>query len=452
MIRAVGRSLQVRLALGFAVTLSLLVGGAALFLYNSIESIIYSQIHREFTTAARLVAHKLDDDHLPLDKEILDVGDHFQVRVTDLSFRTLIETQGMEKKYPALCAPPVSDYWVWLDGPEGPDHSPRTLLIRHQTGWIQLSRDLKPEENVLQRFFNSLLLVLGVSPFLGGALGHGLVKLGLRPLSYLETEASRLRPENLKVRIDTARLPSELAPLASALNQSISRLEGAFQRLGELNSDLAHELRTPVHSLRLETEGILTAGGLPEQAEEQLIGMMDTLEHLSALIEQMLFLARSEDPANHVEMGQLEILGLLKAVREPFLPLAEESQIAVEIEADPGLVLIGNNTLLRRALHNLLANAIRHSHQGGCVTLRASRAEGAVTLSVEDRGEGIPAQYLGMLGQRFIRTDQSRSGQGGGVGLGLAIVQGIAKLHGASLHLESQEGVGTVAQITFPIT
>lgn len=452
MIKALGRSLQVRLALGFAFTLTLLVGGAGLFLYTSIKDIIYTQVHREFTNTAHLVTHKLDDDHVPLDKEILDVGDHFLVRVTDLSFRTLLETQGMDRKYPVLCAPSSGEGWVWLEGPRTLEHSPRSLLVRHQGGWVQISRDLKPEENLLKSFFRSLMVVLGISPFLGGALGHGLVKLGLKPLKYLETEAKRLRPENLRIRIDTSRLPSELEPLSSALNHSIARLEGAFQRLGELNSDLAHELRTPVHSLRLEAEGILAGGGIPEQAEEQLIGMMGTLDHLAALIEQMLFLARSEDPANHVEMRRLGIRDLLVSVREPFEPLADENQIAVEIEVPPGMEMTGNVILLRRALHNLLANAIRHSHPGGSVTLRATRDAAALILAVEDHGEGIPAQYVGLLGQRFVRTDVSRSRKGGGAGLGLAIVNGIAKIHGARLHIQSEDGVGTVAQITFPAT
>ena len=451
MIRLLGRSLQVRLALGFAVTLTVLVGGSGLFLYTSIKSIVYGQIDKEFTNAARLLVHKLDEDHLPLDKEILDVGDHFLLRVSDLSLRPLLETPGMDKKIPTLSFPPTQGSWLWSDGPNTPERSPRTLLVRFQGGWIQLSRDLKPDETLLKRFFHSLLLLLAVSPVLGGALGQALVKVGLRPLKYLETEARNLRPENLKLRIDTSRLPSELAPLSMALNDSIARLESAFRRLGELNSDLAHELRTPVHSLRLETEGLLANGGMPEETEEQMIGMMDTLDHMGAIIEQMLFLARSEDPATQVEMSPLGVIGLLRAVREPFEPLAEESQITVNIEADPTLELLGNDTLLRRALHNLLANAIRHSPPGGVVTLRATRGAEGLTLTVQDRGEGIPPQFLSILGQRFVRTDLSRSRKAGGAGLGLAIVQGIAKLHGASLRLQSEEGLGTVAQITFPV-
>jgi two-component system heavy metal sensor histidine kinase CusS len=381
---------------------------------------------------------------------VLDVGDHFFVRITNQAGGTLLETAGMDKKFPFLCLPTPKESWTWSTGPVTPELSTRTLIVKYEEGWVQLSRDLKPEENLLKRFFHSLLLVLVAAPILGGGLGHGLVKLGLHPLRYLERAAGNLRPENLGVRIDTSQLPSEMIPLSEALNHSIGRLEGAFRRLGELNSDLAHELRTPIHSLRLEAEGILENGGLSDATEEQVVGMMDTLDHMAALIEQMLFLARWEDPATEVEMSTLSVTRLLEAVREPFEPLAEESQITVHVEAEAGLEVTGNSTLLRRALHNLLANAIRHSPIGGTVTLCARQDEEGFSLSVQDHGEGIPPGFLATLGQRFARTDQSRSRKRGGAGLGLAIVQGIARIHGASLRIQSEEGVGTVAQITFP--
>jgi two-component system heavy metal sensor histidine kinase CusS len=443
------RSLLVRLSLGFALTLSGLVGASGLFLYSSIEHIVYTQINRDFINTAKLLLHKLDDDRLPLDKEILDVGEHFSVRVTDLAPKVLLETHGMDKKFPMLCAPPDQRDWIWTHGPATPEHSPRSLRVRYHQGWVQLSRDLKPEESLLREFFQSMLALLAIAPFIGGAFGYWLVKMALKPLRYLEDEAENLRPGNLGIRIDSHRLPTELAPLSQALNHSIARLESAFARLSELNSDVAHELRTPVHSLRLEAEHILASGNLPETAEEQLAGMMDTLDHMAALIEQMLFLARSEDPAHQVEMVPLDVENLLATAREPFVSLAEESQISVEISAPGGLFVRGNATLLRRALHNLLANAIRHSPQGSTVSLEAGSAPGSLTLAVRDRGEGIPKQFLANLGQRFVRTDASRSRKRGGAGLGLAIVNGIAKLHGAALCIESEEGVGTVAKITF---
>jgi len=446
------RSLLVRLALGFALALSVLVGAAGFYLYASIEHIVYTQINRDFINTANLLLHKLDEDRLPVDKEILDVGDHFAVRITDPAGRMILETQGMDRRFPPICAPHPVSSWVWSNGPRTEAHSPRSLVVGYREGWIQISRDLTHEEQLLRQFFNSVFALLAVAPFLGAGIGYWLVRIGLRPLRYLEQEAKNIRPESLGVRIDAKRLPHELSPLSRALNHSLARLETAFQGLTQLNSDLAHELRTPVHSLRLETEGILASGGLPEMVEEQLVGMMGTLDHLAALIEQMLFLAKSEDPAHQVEMISLDVEELLFAAVAPFQSLAEESQISLEVSTAKGLKLRGNAILLRRAIHNLLANAIRHSDPSSTVTLRAVPEPVGLALEVRDTGEGIPPQVLAQMGQRFIRADASRSRRRGGAGLGLAIVQGIAKLHGGSLQIHSQEGVGTVAKITIPQT
>lgn len=445
------KSLLVHLSLGYAATLTGLVGAAGLFLYSSIEHIVYTQVHRDFMNTARLLLHKLDDDRLPVDKEILDVGEHFLVRIMDGRQSLLLESQGMDRKFPMPTGPAPDGDWMWTEGPRSEDHSPRTLRVRYHGGWVQISRDLSHEEILLQECFQAVLIVLALAPLIGAAFGYWLVKAGLRPLRYLEDEAENLRPGNLGIRIDSGRLPTELTPLSEALNHSIARLESSFARLSDLNSDVAHELRTPVHSLRLEVEHILAEGGLSEAAEEQLAGMMGTLDHMTALIEQMLFLARSEDPAHQVELVPLDVQDLFRFAREPFLPLAEENQITLETDVPAGLQLRGNATLLRRALHNLLANAIRHSPPGSTITLAARQTSDGTILEVRDHGEGIPNQFLATLGQRFVRTDASRSRRRGGAGLGLAIVNGIAKLHDASVQIESEEGVGTVAKITFPV-
>lgn len=122
--------------------------------------------------------------------------------------------------------------------------------------------------------------------------------------------------------------------------------------------------------------------------------------------------------------------------------------IAIELASSPGLSLVGDATLLKRVLHNLLGNAIRHAPGGSLIRLSALREGDATVLAVSDQGEGIPASVLGQLGRRFVRQDASRSRRSGGAGLGLAIVQGIARPHGGSLSLQSTEGLGTVARIT----
>jgi two-component system heavy metal sensor histidine kinase CusS len=319
-------------------------------------------------------------------------------------------------------------------------------------GRIQLARDVTDERWMLRRLRNAILLVFLLAPAAAALMGFWLVRLGLAPLGSLVHALDRLRPETLKTRVDPATVPSELVPLSDALNLALERLESAFGRLSELNGDLAHELRTPLHALRLEVEDLIGRPGFEAAVLDRLGGMMETLEHMGAVIEQMLTLARLEDPSRQLEKVLLEADGLLASSVAPFESLAEEAGVRVQVETEPGLAFPGNGLMLRRALHNLLANALRHSARDGAVHLRAREAGATVILEVEDQGEGMPETVQAQLGRRFLRPDASRSRSTGGTGLGLAIVQGIAHLHGGRLEVQSRKGLGTVIQIILPRT
>ena len=180
--------------------------------------------------------------------------------------------------------------------------------------------------------------------------------------------------------------------------------------------------------------------------------MMETLDHMGAMIGQMLFLARIEDPAAVLQKTSLAVPELLQSAFAPFELLAEEAELQIQIEAAAGLRVVGDATLLRRALHNLIDNAIRHAPPGSLVTVRAWEAPHAVVLCVTDQGEGISLAQRQNLGQRFLRSDPSRSRGTGGTGLGLAIVQGIVQLHGGDLEIQGGAEAGTQVHLRLPRT
>ena len=172
---------------------------------------------------------------------------------------------------------------------------------------------------------------------------------------------------------------------------------------------------------------------------------------MGALIEQMLFLARAEDPATALDLQNLDLPQALHDAAGPFEILADEQGIALRVETDPGTRIHADATLLRRAIHNLIANAVRHTPKGG-VTLKGFVQDGFTDIEVRDTGEGIAPDQLPRLGRRFARADASRSRATGGTGLGLAIVESILRLHGGSLVIESEVGKGTLARMRFPRT
>ena len=449
MIETLRRSMILHLAAVFAAGMSIVVGGAGLYLHSSVTHAVYAQVNRDLIDSARLTLHRLEDDKMEPNKELLDLGDNVYLRVMTQSRDVILESKDMSHLLPRDAPIPVEN-GAWWESPRKSAIRIKAVTFRYQGGWIQLVRDMHPEEGVLKDFRKSMLVLMTIIPFVSAALGFGLLSLGFSPLERLRSNTGDIGPETLQSRIDPSPFPLELDPLVQTVNRALDKLESGFTRLSELNSDLAHEMRTPVHALRLECESMLSGQDLPEQTMGQLESMMETLVHMGAVIEQMLFLARFEDPSTSINPILLQADALIRDAIAPFEPLAQEKGVAIELASSPGLNLMGDVTLLKRALHNLLGNAIRHSPSGSLVRLSALREGNGCVLAVSDQGEGIPASVLGQLGRRFVRQDVSRSRLSGGAGLGLAIVQGIARLHGGSLALQSTEGAGTVAKITIP--
>lgn len=448
MIEALSRSIIVRLALGIGLSIFLLATGTGAFLYVSVRNTVNASVHQDLQDAAKHVLHRLVDEGHPVDKELLELGDHLSIRVADREGRLLLESPGMSRMAPADLYPLPGRVRGVQEGRKALGHRFKLMDVEYPRGWIQILRNDETERALLHSFRMHLYAVLAGVPLLAALLGLALAKRGLKPVETLARTVGGIRPETLGTRLDAMDGDRELLPLVVSVNGALERLETAFARLRELNADLAHELRTPLHLLRLELEELLTRGGLAPEQADAMGSMMETLQHLSAVIEQMLFLARTEDPTSRVLLHPLSAAELLDRVREDFLLLADERDVPIRVEAvDPSLQVQGDALLLRRALHNLVANAIRHSSSGRTIALRAWRQGAEAILEVEDQGEGIPPELLPRLGKRFIRQDASRDRRTGGAGLGLAIVHGIAQLHGGSLEFASDVGLGTRVRV-----
>ncbi|MDE2107231.1 MAG: HAMP domain-containing histidine kinase, partial [Patescibacteria group bacterium] len=193
---------------------------------------------------------------------------------------------------------------------------------------------------------------------------------------------------------------------------------------------------------------LLRRPDLPEEALTTLEGMVGTLDHLGAMIEQMLALARMEDPSRGLNLQALGVDLLVSEAVAPFRSLAEEKGISLRMDTDALATLKVDATLARRAIHNLLANAIRHSEGGGCVCVKTRREDGTAIIAVEDTGGGIPGDLLSRVGQRFLKGETQVDQRGSG--LGLVIVKKIMELHGGSLRLTSRLDQGTLAELQFP--
>ncbi len=382
-----------------------------------------------------------------LTRDLLEDTEQIEVRIVHQSGKVLLESEGFSRLLPQARLEPVGG-WTWkdVDGPTGAQFLVHAK--RFEGGWVFTAWDIRRENRLLRQSQDLLVAAWGSAALLSALLVAVLTRRGLHPLRTLTTHAEGIRPGALHLDLDPDLLPGELGPLVQALRAALARLDEAFGRLTSLNADVAHELRTPLHGIRLEVEGLLSHA--QPQDEESLEGLVETLDHLSSTLDQMLFLARAEDPAMALQAVELDAAALLRQAAAPFESLAEEKALELTCEAPEGLRVKADELLARRALHNLLANAIRHAPEGSVVHLEAVSEPGCVTLQVRDEGEGMPAEFLARIGQRFLRPDRSRNRATGGAGLGLAIVTTILRLHGGTLSYLSSPGKGTLARLHFP--
>jgi two-component system heavy metal sensor histidine kinase CusS len=322
----------------------------------------------------------------------------------------------------------------------------RTWRRGREQGTLLLVVDRSHEAALVQEFRRTLLLGVLVALGVAALLARAVARWGLAPLGALIAETGSISDRNLDHRLASESFPLELQELVHTLNGALARLQAAFERLNTFGAELAHELRTPLQNLRSTLENRVLAAGSAPMPPAELGALIEDCDRMAALIEQILFLARAEHGAGPIRVP-VSIPELLEEVRDFFEASAEEAGVALSIQCEPGLSLRGDQLLLARALHNLVANALRHTPRGGRVALQA-RTEGTeLLLAVEDDGFGLPDGWAPKLGMPFQRPPGERAPEGHG--LGLAIVARIAAMLEGELNLERRSGPGTRAILRF---
>jgi len=320
-----------------------------------------------------------------------------------------------------------------------------------QTDTIQIAIDISPKEELLARyrfwFWAILLATFAIFPL----VGYQIARRGIRPVEEMATTARHISSTNLRERILPEGYPFELASLASTFNQMLDRLEESFDRISRFSADIAHDLRTPVNNIRGEAEVALAHARSADEYRDVIESLMEEAERLSALIGDLLFLARAESPLNHLRRERVDVGELLGRVVAYYEASAADGGVSLTTAVTDGPVVAElDRGLLQRAVGNLVSNALANTPPGGVVVLGTNGDLSSVRINVSDTGVGIPADALPKVFDRFFRVDSSRSQGSGGTGLGLAIVQSIALLHGGNVEICSQMGQGTRVTLHMP--
>jgi two-component system heavy metal sensor histidine kinase CusS len=376
----------------------------------------------------------------------------YWVRVLDTRGATVAETPGMKDLLPAnIFAKAKMGEWGPEDYQTGGKlfslvSTPTTVAGQAYT--VQVAQDRTTDEQFEKRFGFLVAAVLIGGIFAAAAVAVSVTKRGLRPLATMTRSLKRVGPDRLDERVPPNEWPRELQPVAIAFDDMLDRLQDSFTRLSQFSADLAHELRTPIANIRGEAEVALTRPRSPNEYQAVIESSVAECEHLSAIIDNLLFLARAEAAEKQVQKENFDARAAAEKIVAYYEAIAEERRLNIacegqgRVDADP--------LLFSRALSNLLENALRFTPDGGSITISIAPRGSGLDLVVRDTGSGIAAQHLPRVFDRFYRADPSRSSEG--TGLGLALVKSIAEIHGGSVAIRSEVDRGTSVIVHFPNT
>lgn len=312
---------------------------------------------------------------------------------------------------------------------------------------VGIATDTSHHQQFLVTFERQLLLVGAVGLALMAALGWFAAWRGLRPVSTMAQVAEGISAKRLQDRLSVATVPVELQPLARSFNAMLDRLEDSLRRLSDFSSDLAHELRTPINTLMTQTQVSLSKPRTADEYREILYSNLEEFERLARMTADMLFLAKADRGLVVPHREAVDLRAEIKALFEFYEALAAEMGIELAVKGEGEVE--GDRLMLRRALSNLISNAIRHSTQQCCVTVSLHKQAENIRVRVENPGTEIPPEYLSRLFDRFYRADASRQRSDEGAGLGLAITKSIVEAHRGTISVHSEQGV-TAFDIELP--
>ncbi|PSJ46441.1 two-component sensor histidine kinase [Zobellella endophytica] len=376
-------------------------------------------------------------------------GGHYLL-IRDVQGRTLANARpnhrrqpGMTRPFPPPASLPLSESWaedgiryrsiteqIFFEPPLPWPDAPESVLIR-------AALDTSNHQHFIDEIQKGLAWFTGGIALVSVLLGWFASRIGLKPLRTLASLSSRVTADKLNHRLPLHDAPAELHTPIQAFNAMLDRLEDSFRRLSEFSSDIAHELRTPVNSLMMQTQVALSRERSADDYREALYNNLETAERLARMIGEMLFLAKSEQGQLLMQAEELELATELDELLEFFEPLASEQQLRLHRRGNA--TLQGDRAMLQRAFSNLLTNAIRYTPAQGEIRIEVKRDASHVVVEIANPGNPIPAEQLPRLFDRFYRADSARQPVTEGTGLGLSIAKAIIEAHGGSLSARSDE-------------
>ena len=466
------RSILATLIVLMTLVMSLLFAGFAAF-HLSIAARAEKRDHEQFiSTMLRFIHVELEDENGSGESEaeglreirnvvLRDAAPErfgtMTIAIVDEQGNLLLNSEGAEdliKQNPPF--PPLADspdeaatiYWKSPTEHHFVLSSLRTHAPDGRVRHVRLALDRTVAESELAAFRRRSIIAVLICMVLTGLAVGLITRHALRPLTVIREAAERIRSGSFDVHLEPERLPAELIELGHSFERMQEHLRESFERLSQFAAELAHELRTPVNNLMGQTEVVLSKSRSSVEYEEILSSNLEEMARLSRMIDSLLFLAHASRGSAPVRAETLDLAIEADQVIEYHRLAADD--LGVDLLREGSGTIRADRTLFRRALSNLLSNAIDASRPRDRVRVTIEASEDDVVVAVIDEGVGIDRSDLEQVFERFHRSRAARRRRPEGSGLGLAIVRSIMELHGGSVSIESEPGQGTKALLRFP--
>ena len=331
-------------------------------------------------------------------------------------------------------------------GDDQPDDAEEIYISIPEDKWDEFANDFSVQVyNNKADYRKNSLIISAVLALLGGVATYFISGHALRPIRELSDKIEKVQAQNLAdSRIEENQV-KELNQLSVSYNRMLERLSDAFEIQRQFTANAAHELRTPLALMQVQLD-LYHSNSHPDNDADtvQMIKMVtEQNDRLNKMVKTLLDMSELQTVGRDDE---IILDALVDEVLEDLEPLAEGKNIRL-IGKCKDITMTGSDILIYRLVYNLVENAIKYNHSGGQVTVTADRKENHVYLSVEDTGAGIPEELKERVFEPFFRVDKSRSRELGGVGLGLALVREIVRVHDGSITVKSNPSGGTIFEV-----
>ena len=447
-------SLTARLtSLYTAVSFTVLAGMSALVVYATQRNFV--QQDTEFLEEKyQVVLSFTEERESPNILRLLDalershMGLHAQLRQGD----RLVYGNPALTPPPHAASPSQSFHWQqlgwYLRGIERPLNVPHAGEPAQPPYQLILAVETNRKNQFVERMAQVLSAFIALATAVSGLLAWLAARAGLRPLRVMRERAAQVNAQQLDPRMPMDAVPAEMSGLAEALNHMLGRLQADFERLQQFSGDLAHELRTPLNSLLMQSQVVLAHPRAPAEYQEALASNIEELQRFARMIADMLLLAQTDQITQLPHTEPIALHTQADELRDFYDALADAQQMQIQIDG-AGWVQ-GDRLMLRRALSNLIANALHYGAPNTRIRITIQQDAEHTRLAISNQGDTIAAEHLPRLFDRFYRIDQARQRPDAeGSGLGLAICQAIVTAHHGTIRVDSAQGQ-TRFELRFP--